>query len=135
MTPFKNSIVQEVYEAYMPAQKQALMALRELVFETANAHDKIGEVEEALKWRQPSFLTKTGSTIRIDKIKDSEDVAMYFICTTHLVDRFREIYSDTFNYVNGRAIYFEIGKPFKKSGDKEALKHCIAMALTHKLKK
>lgn len=135
MTPFKNSTVQEVFEAYSPAQKQALLALRELVFETANAQDEIGDIEEALKWGQPSFLTKTGSTLRIDKVKDSENicprVAMYFICTTHLVDRFSEIYPDTFHYEGGRAIQFEIGKPY----DKQALKHCIAIALTHKLKK
>lgn len=147
MTPFKNKDVQQVYQAYAPAKKQALLALRELVFEVAGAHEKIGEIEEALKWGQPSFLTKTGSTIRLDQIKsdkikdsekgsekDSEDVSprivMYFICTTHLVDRFSEIYPDTFSYEGGRAIHFEIGKPF----DIDALKHCIAMALTHKLK-
>lgn len=131
MTPFDNTAVQEVYEAYAPAQKQALMALRELVFKVASANDEIAKIEEALKWGQPSFLTKTGSTIRIDKIKDSEDIAMYFICTTHLVDRFAEIYPDTFSYVGGRSIHFEIGKSF----DTEALKHCIAIALTYKLNK
>ncbi|PCH50502.1 MAG: hypothetical protein COC17_05045 [Hyphomicrobiales bacterium] len=106
------------------------MALRELVFQVAGSHDTIGEIEEALKWGQPSFLTKTGSTIRIDKIKDSEQIAIYFICTTHLVDKFSDIYPDTFNYQSGRAIHFEIGKPY----DIDALKHCIAMALTNKLK-
>lgn len=134
MRPFKNKDVQQVYQAYAPAKKQALLALRELVFEVAGSQEKIGEIEEALKWGQPSFLTKTGSTIRIDKVKDSENVSprivMYFICTTHLVDRFSEIYPDTFKYEGGRAIHFEIGKPF----DIDALKHCIAMALTHKLK-
>lgn len=134
MTPFKNTAVEDFYNAYAPKQKQALMVLRELVYEVANENDTIGEIEEALKWGQPSFLTKTGSTIRIDKIKDSENISprivMYFICTTHLVDRFCEIYPDTFNYQGGRAIHFEIGKPF----DIDALKHCIAMALTNKLK-
>ncbi|PCH50058.1 MAG: hypothetical protein COC17_06645 [Hyphomicrobiales bacterium] len=135
MTPFKITAVEDVYNAYVPKQKHALLALRELVFEVAKENDKIGKIEEALKWGQPSFLTKTGSTIRIDKIKDSEKIsphiAMYFICTTHLVDRFSEIYPDTFSYVGGRAIHFEIGAPY----DSDALKHCIAMALTYKLKK
>lgn len=130
MTPFVNSSVENVYNDYAPDQKKALLELRELVFETANELQKVEEVEEALKWSQPSFITKTGSTIRIDKIKDSEDVAMYFICTTHLVDKFSDVYPGVFNYVKGRSIYFEIGKPY----DKEALKHCIGMALTYKLK-
>lgn len=130
MTPFTNATVEEVYDAYAPIQRKALLELRELVFETGNELQKVGEIEEALKWSQPSFITKTGSTIRIDKIKDSEDVAIYFICTTHLVDKFSDIYPNVFNYVKGRSIYFEAGKSY----DKEALKHCISMALTYKLK-
>ncbi|MFK7902088.1 MAG: DUF1801 domain-containing protein [Nitratireductor sp.] len=130
MTPFKDKSIEELYMAYAPDQRKALLEFRELIFQAANENNRVGKIEEALKWGQASFLTKTGSTIRIDKIKDSQDVAMYFICTTHLVDSFREIYPDTFNYVKGRSLYFAINQPY----DQDALKHCITMALTHKLK-
>lgn len=131
MHPFSNIQVQAVYELYPSLQKNALLNFRELVFKTAEKIEAVGDIQEDLKWGQPSFITKTGSTFRIDKVKDSEKVAIYFICTTGLVDQFRELYSDDLNFVGNRAIEFEIGEPY----DEEALAHCISIALTYKIKR
>ena len=45
-----------------------LMRLRKLVLDTAAKMDGVA-VEETLKWGQPSYLAKGGSTIRIDAVK------------------------------------------------------------------
>lgn len=86
-----------------------------------------------MKWGQPSFIAKpksVGSTVRIDKKGDG--VSVYFICTTGLVERFRDIYPDTFNYIGNREIHFGPDDVFPE----EELSHCISMALTyHKNKK
>lgn len=106
--------------------------LKAQIFEAATQNDKIGALEESLKWGQPSFTPKrknVGSSVRLSKT-DDKTVAMYFICTTRLVDRFRELYPNAFNYQNGRALVFEAGQEY----DRDALKHCIGMALTYKLK-
>lgn len=129
MTPFTDSTIQDKMESYPAAQKPKLLAMRELVYKSAAEQEKVGEISESLKWGQPTFSTKTGSPIRIDKIKDSENIAAYFICTTKLVDRFREIYPDNFKYVGNRSIEFSLNEDF----DEEALSHCFAMALTYKL--
>lgn len=105
--------------------------LKSIIFETAAQTPKIGVLEESLKWGEPSFTPQkknVGSSVRLAQREDA--VAVMFICTTKLVDRFQEIYPDDFEYENGRALVFRNGEPIPK----EQLKHCIAMALTNKLK-
>ena len=51
---------------------------------TAKEADKdlLKELEETLKWGEPSYLVKKGSTIRMDwKSKAPNQYAMYFKCT------------------------------------------------------
>ncbi len=125
--------VEEVYSSYPGEQGEKLRALREIVLEVAAATDGVGTIEECLKWGQPSFVTvkpKSGSTIRVDAVKGSKSqVAMYFICHTNLVDRFRELYPDEFDYAGNRALVFDV----QASVPDEELRHCVAMALTYHL--
>ena len=121
-------------EAIDRPRQAMLRRLRQLVLETAAGTQGVGDIAECLKWGQPSFVTespKSGSTIRIDAVRDRPDaVAMYFICTSGLVERFREQYPDTFNYEGNRALVFRV----KDDLPEAELSHCIAMALTSKLK-
>ena len=121
-------------EAIDRPRQAMLRRLRQLVLETAAGTQGVGDISESLKWGQPSFVTespKSGSTIRIDAVRDRPDaVAMYFICTSGLVERFREQYPDTFNYEGNRALVFRV----KDDLPEAELSHCIAMALTSKLK-
>ncbi|MEM8539790.1 MAG: DUF1801 domain-containing protein [Pseudomonadota bacterium] len=113
------------------ASSDLFSELKSLIFEAAEQSPRIGDLEESLKWGEPSFTPKkknVGSSVRLAQ-RDGA-VAMMFICTTKLVDRFQEIYPDDFNYEGGRALVFNAGEAVPK----EQLKHCIAMALTNKLK-
>lgn len=125
--------VEAIYQAYYGKRGEQIRKLRQLVLDTANNTKGVGEIEECLKWGQPSFITKrpkSGSTIRIDAIKDCEQkYALYFICNTNLVDRFREIYPKTFEYEGNRAIVFDSSDEIRE----EELRHCIKMALTYHL--
>ncbi len=101
--------------------------------DTADSHEAIGRVEETLKWGEPSYLVKGGSTIRLGTPRSSpKRFAMYFNCNTKLVETFREIYPDTFEFEGNRAIVFALGDQI----DTDALSHCIELALRyHHLKK
>jgi len=115
-------------DSYPSAVKPKIKHLRELIIQTAKENGDINEIEETLKWGEPSFLTKKGSTVRIDwKAKAPDQYAIYFKCTSKLVATFREIYGDQFNYENNRAIIFKMNE---KVPDKK-LKECINMALTY----
>jgi hypothetical protein len=133
--PFQNPEVAAIFAAYPPALQIKLLQMRQLIFEVAASTKRVGELEEALRWGQPSYLTtasKSGSTIRLDAIKEEAGhYALYFNCKTTLVDTFRAIYRDQFTYEGNRAIIFQVEDEIPMA----ALKHCISLALTYHLTK
>jgi hypothetical protein len=131
----ENREVAAVFDAYPKEIKPKLMFLRQLIFDVASRTDGVGELEETLKWGQPSYLTtqtKSGSLVRIDQIKSQEGkYAMYFHCQTTLVDTFKEMYLGQFEFGGNRSIIFSE----KDKVPVEELSHCISMALTYHLNK
>jgi DNA-3-methyladenine glycosylase I len=119
--------LQEAAMSETPAQ--ALFdRLRALIFETARETEGVGALAESLKWGEPSFAParpRIGSSVRL-AIRDKNTVAMLFICHTHLVDRFREIYPGTFAFEGNRALLFRTDEMLPA----DETKHCVAMALT-----
>ena len=111
------------------------MELRRLIFKVASRTRGVGELEETLKWGQPSYVisqTKSGTTIRIGREKHTDgDYGLYFHCQTTLVNTFKEKYGDRFTYEKNRAIIFcnHEAIPTRELSD------CIAMALTYHSKK
>lgn len=131
--PFKSPEVKAVYDAYPKRLKQKILDMRALIFHVAQMTPAVGALEETLKWGQPSFLTpsKSGTTIRLDRIRNSEDqFALYFHCQTTLVATFREIYGDTLSYEKNRALHFNVEDALPIS----AIEDCICMALTYHIK-
>ncbi len=127
-----NPKVEDIFNNYPKSVQHHLLHLRELVLSVASEIDGLEKLEETLKWGEPSYLTKYGSTIRMDwKEKNPEQFAIYFKCTSSLVPTFKAIYKDKFKFEGNRAIIFKLND---KIPDDE-LKHCISMALTyHKIK-
>jgi hypothetical protein len=127
-----NPDIEVVFNNYSDAIRKKILHLRKLIIETANETEKIPEIEETLKWGEPSYLTKIGSTIRIDwKEKNPDQYAMYFKCTSKLVPSFKMIYNDLFEFEGTRAIVFQMNDKIPET----ELKNCIRAALTyHKVK-
>jgi len=122
----------KLFDSYPDNVKEKLLFLRQLILNTAKDNYDLGKIDETIKWGQASYISPTGSTIRIDRIKKSpSQYAIYFNCKTKLVDTFKELYPDEFVFSGNRAIIFELDDqlPVKE------LKHCIALALNyHKVK-
>lgn len=132
MNKIENMKVAKMFNNYPEPMRQKIMFLRQLILETALETDNVSKLEETLKWGEPSYLTKNGSTIRIDWKKSSPNqYSMYFHCKTKLVDTFKQLYNDKFTFEGNRAIIF--------NGDDEIpveeLKHCILLALTYHSRK
>ena len=127
-----NPSVKLVFEQYPGAVRKKLQNLRELIIESARELEEISYLEETLKWNEPSYLTKYGSTLRIDwKPKTPNQYGLYFQCTSKLVPTFRLLYNPTFNFEGSRAIIFLLEDKIPK----EVLKNCIKAALKyHKVK-
>ncbi|MGF1611065.1 MAG: DUF1801 domain-containing protein [Kiloniellales bacterium] len=132
--PFRDPGVKAVFDAYPAKLRPRLLRLRRLILDTAAETDGVGDLVETLKWSQPAYLTerpRSGSTIRIDALKGRDDgYAMFFHCQTRLVPTFRELYPDRFVFQGNRALVFSLaGEP-----PEDALKHCIALALTYHIR-
>lgn len=127
-----NPEVELVFNNYPDSVRNKMLMLRKLVIETAKETDGITKLEETLKWGEPSYLTKIGSTIRMDwKQKSPDQYAMYFQCTSRLVETFRIIFKNRFDFEEKRAIVFGLENEIPT----EELKYCIKAALTyHKVK-
>jgi len=105
-----------------------LLYLRSLILDSASEIQGLEKIEESLKWGEPSYTTKNGSTIRINwKEKNPDQYFMYFHCKTKLVDTFKERYKDTFKYEGNRAIIFNN----YDNVPVDELKHCIKLSLTY----
>jgi hypothetical protein len=132
---FSDPAVDAVFDSYPRPIKTKLLALRRLIFDTAKATKGVGRLEETLKWGQPSYLTpetKSGSTIRIDRVKSTANqYAVYFHCQTDLVGTFRELYPGELNYAGNRSIVLNAEDKIPEA----ALRHCLALALTYHLNK
>ena len=132
MKKIKNQEVAEIFDTYPKHMRNKLIFLRQLVFDVAAEAEDVGDVEETVKWGEPSYVTKGGSTIRMDwKRSVPEQYAMYFHCKTKLVDTFKELYNGKLKFEGNRAIIF--GENDQIPVDE--LKHCIYLSLTYHSKK
>jgi hypothetical protein len=129
--PFHDPAVANTFAAYPSGMRRKLLVLRELIFDTAAGIDGVGEIDEALRWGEPAYLTsqsRSGSTIRVGRKKSSpSQYAMYFHCQTTLVQTFRTLFPRDFRYEGNRAIVFGESDVVPV----EALSLCVAAALTY----
>lgn len=125
--------VKKKFETYPAEVAVALLRIRTLIYRVAE-QDGIHKLEETLKWGEPSYISKIGSTIRFDwKTKKTDEYCIYFNCKTTLIETFKEIYGDTFLYQGNRAMVFNISQVDNDPiTNNTALAHCLSMALRYK---
>ncbi|WP_207910909.1 DUF1801 domain-containing protein [Paenibacillus albiflavus] len=132
MSTIENTKLEEVFEQYPKHIQSKLLILRQIILDTALETKGVDHLDETLKWGEPSYITQKGSTIRIGWKQSSPDqYAMYFNCNTKLVDTFKEVYRDLFNYEGNRAIVFAENDEIPV----DELKQCIVLALTYHTRK
>jgi len=123
-----NSNVQQKFESYPKNVAILLSNIRDLIFSVAK-QDGIDNIEETLKWGEPSYISTIGSAIRFDwKPKTPEHYFVYFNCKTSLIETVKELYGDTFVYDGNRAIVFKCDQQVPLP----ELAHCISLALRYK---
>jgi len=105
--------------------------LRTLVHEVAQKSE-ISQLYETLKWGEPSFVARHGSTLRMDwKEQSPSTFALYFQCSSKLVETFKVVFTDQFSYEGKRAIHPNLGEELPIA----ELTECVRVTLWyHKLK-
>lgn len=135
----KNYEIQDLnvaaaYKAFPDEIRARLLALRQMVFETASALEEVGPIEETLKWGVPSYLTpvsKSGTTIRLAPAKEQDCYGLYVHCQTRLIEEFKQSHPDSFNYSGTRALLFGLDE----APPEMELKEFIKAALTYHSRK
>ncbi len=128
-----NQSVKKVFDRYPKNVNKMMLELRNIILDVASELETTASLEETLKWGEPSYLLKGGSTIRIDwKDSNPKYIGIYFNCRTKLIDTFRATFGSELIFEGNRAILLDINSPLQE----EVLSQCINVALTyHKRKK
>ncbi len=128
MDKFENLEIEKIFNYFPENISEKLLFLRQIILDTASENKMLGKLEETLKWGEPSYLTKNGSTVRLGyKKSNPEQYAIYFHCKTKLVDTFKELYRDQFKFEGNRAILFNLDDEIPIN----ELKHCISLSLNY----
>jgi hypothetical protein len=123
-----NAEIQGKLDSYPGHIKPLILELRNLVFSVAEDLG-LGEIDETLKWGEPSYQVKNGSPVRIDwKSKYPDKYFLFFHCQTKLVDTFRELYSESLEFDGNRAIVLYVNKDLPK----QVIRHCLELAMRYK---
>ncbi|GAC21340.1 DUF1801 domain-containing protein [Paraglaciecola arctica] len=130
----QNSEIRQVFDNCQPKTKQALLTIRQWIFEIAKSTEQIGQIAECLKWGEPSYVTaspKSGTTLRLSQLKSNpEEFGLFVHCQTSLIEEFRQVYAD-FQYDKNRGVIFDSSKPLQT----DAIKQFIFLALTYHCRK
>ena len=85
-----DSSVKQKFETYPENIAVLLNNIRNLIYSVAK-QDGISDITETLKWSEPSYISKNGSTVRFDwKAKYPDQYCIYFNCKTSLVETFKD---------------------------------------------
>ena len=124
--------VDRVFEDYPDDVRDKIILIRNIIIDAAHEAPEIEKLVETLKWGEPSYLAKHGSTVRVDwKAKNPSQYAIYFKCTSKLVPTFKKIYGDLFTFEGNRAIVFNMDEDIPIM----ELKNCIRTALEYHRRK
>ena len=119
--------VKAKFDTYPVVVRRRMETIRSLVYAVAS-EENLGDVTETLKWGEPSYLTKKGSTLRMDWKQSSPDgFCLYFNCNTKLVDTFRELYGDKLEFQGNRALVLHNDETLPKA----EIRECISMTLRY----
>lgn len=115
------------YDRHPAAMRARLLALRDLIYAVAAEHPEVGALEEALKWGEPSVLTrpKTGTTIRLGAASPTVS-ALYVHCQSKVVERAR-LSGLALVFEGQRAVHLPLAAPIPEA----EVRAFIALALTY----
>ncbi len=131
MRPFQTPKVKAAYDAYADKQREIALILRDLVFDVADDTPEAGEIEETLKWGQPSFITpqtKSGSTLRIGVTKDGS-TGLYAHCGTSIIADYAATFPSEDRIDGNRGVLFATTDEIAA----DRLRHLIRHGLTYHL--
>ncbi|MGB3279557.1 MAG: DUF1801 domain-containing protein [Pseudorhodobacter sp.] len=131
MRPFSTPAVAAAFDAFPTDARIGLLALRDLILETAWNLPQIGVIEEALRWGQPAYLTpatKSGSTIRLG-IPKAGGFALFAHCQTNIISSFAAAFPGQDRIEGNRAVLFDDPTQIDPARHAMLIKHALTYHL------
>ena len=130
--PFASAKVEQAFELEDVEARKGLLALRDLIFDTAAETPAAGRIEETLKWGQPAYLTpesKSGSTVRLG-VPKSARFGLFVHCQSQLIPEYLVTFPAWDKVEGTRAILFD------RADEVEPMRHgwLIKRALTYHIR-
>ena len=127
-----NPAVKAIFDKYPDHVSPEMLQLRNWVIKCAEELEEIKVLVETLKWGEPSYLVKKGTTLRMDwKEKNPNHIALFFQCTSMMLPTIKRVFGNSLTYEKNRAVIFNLNEELSE----KEIKACIEMALTyHKYK-
>jgi hypothetical protein len=84
--PFAAPAIAATFAAYPDTARSGLLALRDLIFDIADA-EGISDLREVLRWRQPSYIAPKGTALRLG-VPKCGGFGLYVHCGTNVIPAF-----------------------------------------------
>lgn len=122
--------IQRKIARYPDEVKNHFSGVEALIYEVAASLGK--PVEESIKWGEASYSVKGGTAVRVDwKARSPESLCIFFNCKTILIETFREVLPDAFEYQGNRELRISL----QASLPIEPLRICLTAALSYQTRK
>lgn len=105
MTRLPPPEVQAVYDSFPAVEREKLMLVRQLILDCA-ALVEAGTVAETLRWGQPTYLVKQGSSLRLG-IGKTGLAAIFAHCQSSIISDFATAFGTDFEMDGNRAVYLD----------------------------
>lgn len=106
MRVFQDPTVEAAFEEFAADTQTGALALRDLIFATAQDMQPSAPVTEALRWGQPAYLSPKGTTIRLGGHKSTR-FALFVHCQTRLIGDFTSAFPGSDRIDGSRAVLFD----------------------------
>lgn len=97
--------VQAVFDSFTDETRASAMVLRDLIIAVADETPEADAVEETLRWGQPAYVTKKGSTLRIG-VPKSGGCALYAHCQSNIISSYAAAFPGADVIEGNRAVIF-----------------------------
>ena len=118
-----------IFDAVEPDAKTGLIRLRDMIYATAEADPRIAPIAETLKWGQPAYVSKTGTTLRLG-VPKSGGFGLFVHCQSRVIPDYQAMFPDLDRFDGTRGLLFSSPNEI----DETRHTWLIQRALTYRLK-
>jgi uncharacterized protein YdhG (YjbR/CyaY superfamily) len=115
-----DSKTAKILSAFPEETQERVQALRALIIDQSDGL----EVQECLRWGQPTYIAPLGSMLRIGMVK-SGDVALFAHCQTTIISDFAAQFGGDFLIEGNRAIVFPKGADIQPEKLRLMISHAL----------